>query len=100
MPPSRDRDDIEDMTLVAERDDTRRAGAPRRFARDQTAGRDIRPAREDDGMDRTRRTEMQQLSQRIAHNAYDVDPHKVADAIVARLLAGSRADQRPDAQCS
>lgn len=42
-----------------------------------------RPARE---------MRMQDLRQRIARNAYEVDPHAVADAIVARLLAMGRPE--------
>jgi anti-sigma28 factor (negative regulator of flagellin synthesis) len=33
---------------------------------------------------------MQQLRERIELDSYAVDPHKVADAIVRRLLAESR----------
>ena len=33
---------------------------------------------------------MEQLRERIERESYAVDPHKVADAIVRRLLAESR----------
>ena len=34
---------------------------------------------------------MEELRERIALESYDVDPHKVADAIVRRLLMERRA---------
>ena len=40
--------------------------------------------------DESRRTHMQELRERIEHESYAVDPHKVADAIVRRLLAEVR----------
>ncbi len=36
--------------------------------------------------DESRRTHMEQLRERIELESYSVDPHKVADAIVRRLL--------------
>jgi anti-sigma28 factor (negative regulator of flagellin synthesis) len=38
----------------------------------------------------SRRMQMEQLRERIELESYAVDPHKVADAIVRRLLAESR----------
>jgi hypothetical protein len=40
--------------------------------------------------DESRRTHMEELRERIELESYDVDPHKVADAIVRRLLAERR----------
>jgi hypothetical protein len=40
--------------------------------------------------DESRRMQMEQLRERIALESYAVDPHKVADAIVRRLLAEAR----------
>lgn len=37
---------------------------------------------------------MELLRERIERDDYSVDPQKVADAIVQRLLAESRRDQR------
>ncbi len=37
---------------------------------------------------------MELLRDRIEREEYSVDPHKVADAIVQRLLAESRRSQR------
>jgi anti-sigma28 factor (negative regulator of flagellin synthesis) len=44
--------------------------------------------------DESRRIEMEMLRERIERDDYAVDPQKVADAIVRRLLAESRRDQR------
>jgi anti-sigma28 factor (negative regulator of flagellin synthesis) len=41
--------------------------------------------------DESRRMHMEQLRERIELNSYEVDPHKVADAIVRRLLAERRS---------
>jgi anti-sigma28 factor (negative regulator of flagellin synthesis) len=56
------------MTLLAVRDET---GTGRRFGRS----------------DESRRMHMEQLREQIELESYAVDPHKVADAIVRRLLA-------------
>ena len=40
--------------------------------------------------DESRRMHMQQLREQIDLDSYAVDPHKVADAIVRRLLAEAR----------
>jgi hypothetical protein len=60
------------MTVLAVRPTT---GTGRRFGRS----------------DESRRTHMEELRERIALESYDVDPHKVADAIVRRLLMERRA---------
>jgi anti-sigma28 factor (negative regulator of flagellin synthesis) len=59
------------MTVLAVRYQT---GKARRFGRDEES----------------RRMHMQQLRERIELDAYAVDPHKVADAIMRRLLAEAR----------
>jgi anti-sigma28 factor (negative regulator of flagellin synthesis) len=41
-------------------------------------------------MDLAREMQMQELRERIERNAYDVDPHRIADAIVARLMSATR----------
>ena len=61
------------MTVLAVRPST---GTGRRFGRS----------------DESRRTHMEQLRERIELESYAVDPHKVADAIVRRLLTGSGAE--------
>jgi anti-sigma28 factor (negative regulator of flagellin synthesis) len=38
----------------------------------------------------SRRMQMEELRERIARESYAVDPHKVADAIVRRLLSETR----------
>ena len=55
------------MTVLAVRHET---GTGRRFGRS----------------DESRRTHMEELRERIELESYSVDPHKVADAIVRRLL--------------
>ena len=59
------------MTVLAVRYET---GRKRRFGRSEES----------------RRTHMEQLRERIELDNYAVDPHKVADAIVRRLLAEAR----------
>jgi anti-sigma28 factor (negative regulator of flagellin synthesis) len=44
-------------------------------------------------MDLAREMQMQELRERIERDAYDVDPHAIADAIVARLLSATRVQQ-------
>jgi anti-sigma28 factor (negative regulator of flagellin synthesis) len=63
------------MTVLALRNEI---GQGRRFAR----------------QDESRRIDMELLRDRIERDEYSVDPHKVADAIVQRLLAESRRSQR------
>ena len=41
--------------------------------------------------DESRRMHMEQLRERIELESYAIDPHKVADAIVRRLLAERRS---------
>jgi anti-sigma28 factor (negative regulator of flagellin synthesis) len=65
------------MTVLAVRHET---GSGRRFAR----------------QDESRRIDLELLRERIERGGYSVDPRKVADAIVERLLAESRRDR----QCS
>jgi anti-sigma28 factor (negative regulator of flagellin synthesis) len=59
------------MTALAIRHET---GTGRRFGRNNES----------------RRMQMEELRERIARESYAVDPHKVADAIVRRLLAETR----------
>ena len=59
------------MTVLAVRYET---GNGRRFGRS----------------DESRRMHMQQLREQIELDSYAVDPHKVAEAIVRRLMAESR----------
>jgi len=59
------------MTVLAVRYET---GTGRRFGRS----------------DESRRIHMEQLRERIELDGYAIDPHKVADAIVRRLLAEAR----------
>jgi anti-sigma28 factor (negative regulator of flagellin synthesis) len=48
-------------------------------------------------MDLAREMQMQELRERIERDAYEVDPHAIADAIVARLLTATRATQSEQA---
>ena len=59
------------MTALAIRYET---GTGRRFGRNNES----------------RRIQMEELRERIERESYAVDPHKVADAIVRRLLADRR----------
>jgi hypothetical protein len=63
------------MTVLAVRHET---GHGRRFAR----------------QDESRRIDMELLRDRIERDEYSVDPDKVADAIVQRLLTESRRSHR------
>ena len=78
LTPSEDRGSLTTyvhMTVLAVRYET---GHGRRFAR----------------QDESRRIDMELLRERIARDGYSVDPHKVADAIVQRLIAEARRSQR------
>jgi anti-sigma28 factor (negative regulator of flagellin synthesis) len=44
-------------------------------------------------MDLAREMQMQDLRERIERDDYHVDPHAIADAIVARLLIATRVQQ-------
>jgi anti-sigma28 factor (negative regulator of flagellin synthesis) len=68
------------MTVLAVRPKTRAAGKAPRTSRRITS--------------ESRTAQMEQLKERLARDDYAVDPHKVADAIVRRLLAERRG------QCS
>ena len=85
--------ETEDMTVLAVEHDVRVG----RFGRAAGGGDDAARRRGDAGdetpMDLAREVHMQELRKRIERNAYDVDPHEVADAIVARLLAHRRAEE-------
>ena len=75
------------MTVMALRYDTR----PGRFRPGCDGGsgfvRDARDPRRRDTMDDSRKMKMQALQELLERDQYEVDPHKVADAIVERLLA-------------
>jgi Anti-sigma-28 factor, FlgM len=80
------------MTVMALRYDTR----PGRF-RSGWGGaigfvRDARAARRRHTMDESRTIKMQALRERLEADQYEIDPHKVADAIVERLLARRDGD--------
>jgi anti-sigma28 factor (negative regulator of flagellin synthesis) len=55
--------------------------------------RDARATRKPKSMDESRMIKMQSIQERLGRDEYEVDPRKVADAIVARLLA---ARDQPD----
>jgi hypothetical protein len=84
-------DDTVPMTVLAETYDTRLGRFGRRRDGNQDNGRRVEAARDDRPMDLAREMQMQQLRERIERDAYDVDPHAIADAIVARLLSATRA---------
>lgn len=87
--PSSDRPSVSmliHMTVMALRYDTR----PGRF-RSGWGGatgfvRDARASRRRNTMDESRTIKMQALRERLDNDEYEIDPHKVADAIVERLL--------------
>ena len=82
------------MTVLALRYDTR----PGRFRSGQRGGsgfvRDARASRHPTDMDESRTMKMQAIQERLERDEYEVDPRKVADAIVARLL--EQAVRRPE----
>jgi anti-sigma28 factor (negative regulator of flagellin synthesis) len=47
-------------------------------------------------MDLSREIRMQELRKRIAQDDYPIDSHAVADAIVARLIAGAQSGEPDD----
>jgi hypothetical protein len=71
------------MTALALRYDTR----PGRFQPTQGGGSGfVRAQRERIPMDDARKQQLMALQERIERGEYEVDPRRVADAIVARLL--------------
>jgi hypothetical protein len=90
-------DDTVPMTVLAETYDTRLGRFGRRRDGDQGSGRRTEAARDDRTMDLAREMQMQELRERIERDAYEVDPHAIADAIVARLLSATRAQQSEQA---
>jgi hypothetical protein len=75
------------MTVLALRYDTR----PGRFRTGHRGGsgfvRDARAARKPNPMDESRTIELHALQERIERGEYEIDPHKVAAAILERLAA-------------
>ena len=61
----------------------RPASTRRRFGQDVRGDRVITPPMTD-----SRMSKMEEIRSRIERDQYDVDAEKVADAIIARLLAG------------
>jgi hypothetical protein len=92
--------DIEDMTLLALRYDTRRGRFGRVRVGDKDLGRSAGAPAHNDPMDLSRELKMQEIRERIAQDDYRVDPQAVAGAIVARLIAGERREDAADDQCS
>ncbi len=83
-------DDLPHMTVLELRYASRHRVSPvptrSRFGRDVHGDRVITTPMTD-----SRMTKMEELRSRIERDAYAVDPGKVADAILARLLAGRSA---------
>ncbi len=85
-------DDLSHMTVLELRYASRNRVSPRpastrrRFGQDVHGDRVITPPMTD-----SRMTKMKEIRSRIECDAYTVDAEKVADAIVARLLAGRSA---------
>ena len=83
-------DDQSHMTVLELRYASRRRVSPAstrsRFGRDVHGDRVITTPMTD-----SRMTKMEEIRSRIERDAYAVDPEKVADAILARLLAGQSA---------
>jgi hypothetical protein len=90
------------MTPLALRYDSRRGRFGRVLGGDKHLVRDAGADPELEPFDLGREMKMQELRQRIASHDYRVDPDAVADAIVARLIAGTcrHESQDRDAQCS
>ncbi|MEA2279764.1 MAG: hypothetical protein QOK21_371 [Solirubrobacteraceae bacterium] len=86
-------DDTVPMTVIAVTHDTRLGRFGRRRDGDQGTGRRAAAARDDATMDLAREMQMQDLRERIERDDYHVDPHAIADAIVARLLIATRVQQ-------
>ena len=82
-------DDVSHMTVLELRYASRHRVSPRpastrrRFGPDVHGDRVITPPMTD-----SRMTKVEEIRSRIERDQYDVDAEKVADAIVARLLAG------------
>ena len=91
--PAPSDDDTVPMTVLAVTYDTRLGRFGRRRDGDQGSGRRTEAARDEATMDLAREMHMQDLRERIERDAYDVDPHAIADAIVARLMTATRAEQ-------
>jgi hypothetical protein len=89
--------ETQDMTVLAHTYDTRLGRFGRRRSGDQDAGRRAGDARDETTMDLDREMYVQEIRERIERNSYDVDPHEVAGAIVARLLAGATRPEKPQA---
>ena len=83
-------DDLSHMTVLelryASRHRVARASTRSRFGRDVRGDRVITTPMTD-----SRMIKMQEIRTRIERDAYTVDAEKVADAILARLLAGRSA---------
>ena len=90
--PGASDDDTVPMTVLAVTYDTRLGRFGRRRDGDQDAGRRNQAARDESTMDLAREMHMQDLRERIERDAYEVDPHAIADAIVARLMTATRAE--------
>jgi hypothetical protein len=90
--PASSDDDTVPMTVLAVTYDTRLGRFGRRHDGDQDTGRRTEAARDESTMDLAREMQMQDLRERIERDAYDVDPHAIADAIVARLMTATRAE--------
>lgn len=76
------------MSPFALRYDTRRGRFGRVLSGDTHLMRDAGADPRTEPFDLSREMKMQEIRERIEHDAYRVDPKAVADAIVARLLAG------------
>ena len=83
-------DDLSHMTVLELRYASRHRVSPvstrSRFGRDVRGDRVITTPMTD-----SRMSKMEEIRSRIERDAYAVDPAKVADAIIARLLAGRSA---------
>jgi hypothetical protein len=82
--------DTRHMSLLALHYDTRRGRFGRVLRGDKNLGRDAEAAQQIAAMDLSREIKLQQLRERIAQDDHRVDSQAVAEAIVARLIAGER----------
>ena len=90
-------DDLFHMTVLELRYASRNRVSPRPASTRRRFGQDVHGDRvSTPPMTDSRMTKMEEIRSRIERDAYTVDADKVADAIVARLLAGrsSRDDAK------
>ena len=82
-------DDLSHMTVLELRYASRNRVSPRPASTRRRFGQDVHGDRVNSiPMTDSRMSKMEEIRERLVRDAYTVDAEKVADAIVARLLAG------------